>query len=34
MGTEFGVSRYVTELKGGSRPSAAEIHRRLTAKIK
>jgi len=34
MGTGFGVSRYVTELKGGSRPPAAEIHRRLTAKIK
>ena len=31
---ELSVSRYVTKLKGGSRPPAAEIHRRLTTKIK
>ena len=34
MDMELGVSRYVTELKGGSRPPATEIHHRLTAKIK
>ena len=34
MGTPFGISRYVSELHKGLRPSAAKLHQILTAKIK
>ena len=34
MGTEYGVSRYVSEMNKGSRKKAEKIYRHLTARFK